>query len=315
VTLPPLPPTFLEVARTANGIRTSFRPDTENAVWTHFMHDDVFDEDACGDMSVAPDGIMRSLAVIRPDTAPRQRVLVIRTGLGPSNWSTTFTTALTPDSGATVGNTPQCTPLRMARMRDGLHAIIWTNPNTDSLFNAVYNSNNPQTLAFGTTIRRPIAMGNVSPRLMSLAFFNNEVLLTWTDEAGQRINTLRGTISASGITFNTGVSSTTVAHEESSDVVVDGDTMFIALRTATGVALHRRRASNLPYTVQTTCTGSNPFRGRLLFRDAENVWWIAESAMPQNSTNLRLRSFSDCSTRDMVHPLGIGQLYHHPGRP
>ena len=79
------PPTFIEVVSTANGLRTSYAPDRANASFAFFTHSDVFDNNACGDLAVAPDGIMRALAVIRPDTAPRSRALVIRTGLGPAN--------------------------------------------------------------------------------------------------------------------------------------------------------------------------------------------------------------------------------------
>src|SRR5688572_7598650 len=200
VTLPPSGPVFHEVVATANGLRTAVAADIPDEQFSFFTHSDVFDNDACGDLAIAPDGIMRALAVIRPTGEPRRRELVIRTGVGPSVWSTTFTTAVTPDTGGTqFGNVRQCTPLRMARVRDGLHAIVWTNSDTDSLFNAVYNSDNPQTIAFGRTIRIPVAMQGISPLRMSLAFMNDEVLLTWTGADEARLNTLRGTIDANGI--------------------------------------------------------------------------------------------------------------------
>jgi hypothetical protein len=313
--IPGAPPTFTEVVATANGIRTGFMPDTPNANWTYFTHGDVFADGACGDMAVAADGIMRSLAVIRPDTG-RTRALVIRTGLGPANWSTTFTTAVIPDTaGSNFGNVPQCTPLRMTRMRDGLHAIVWTNQTSDSLFNAVYNSDNPQTLNFGPAVARPAVLRGVSARNISLAFFQDQVRLLWTDTANQRINMLSGTLSANGITFSPTVQSTSAANEEISEPVVVNDTLFVAVRTTSGVELRRKTAANLPLAVHATCTNTGPFRGRLLFRDSSNVFWVSESAMPQNSTNVRLRSFSDCSTRDIEAPIVFGQLQYHPGRP
>jgi hypothetical protein len=155
----------------------------------------------------------------------------------------------------------------------------------------------------------------ISAPLLSPAFFRNEVHVMWSDVPNARINTLRGFINPDGVVVLGGpLIFTAVEHEEITDALVLGDTMFIAVRTPTAVELRSKRIPAVAFAVVASCPNPRPFRGRLLFRDAAGNFQVSETA-PGNITNLQLRSFTDCSTREIRHGLGVSHIYYHLGRP
>lgn len=310
-TTPSLPapvPTFHDVVTTADGVRTGYRPDQEGVSWQFHFHDDELDDAWCADLAIAPDGMMRSLAFLH--RAPGGNwLLSVRTGLGPSTWSSTFSTIGVPpvynfDNVPAVG----CHPVRIAHLKDSLYGIVWVT--NGELHNAVYNASAspPADLILGPVFPF-VSLEGISARRVSPIWWNDAVRLIWSPASAGRIQTVTGTLSPDGITFGPGATFTTVPHDELSNAVVHDGAMYIAARQDDHVRLFRTTTGGTGWEEAAACETTWRIRGKLLFADDVGDVWVAETS---SAFDNRLRNFSDCSTRAFPLPIVAGSLYYRP---
>jgi hypothetical protein len=306
--LPDRVPTFLDVVSTADGLRTGYRPDNDTSDWRFFRHDDLFDDNACGDMAIAPDGIMRNLALLRR-AEDGSWSLRIRTGLGPANWSSDLATIAVPNI---VGqnNIPAsaCQRLRIKHLRDQSFGIVWIANGV--LNNAVFTAGEPIDSAVALGPASPMTgAGNISASSGPLVGFNDNAVFVFPNAERTRIHTTTGTVSQGGINFIAGAT-TDFAHEALSDVVVRDSAMFLAALQGDTLRLLRATGAADWQVISSCPTTANGIRGRLLFADPAGDFWVAESIGTGVS---RLKNFNGCAARNLVLPILTGNLSYHPG--
>jgi hypothetical protein len=302
VSLPPVVPTFHDVASTANGIRTGYRPADDGASWQFFTHDDELDESWCADLAVAPDGRMRHLAFLHR-TSQNDWLLSVRTGLGPDNWSTTFSGVEVPPL-----ENVSCQPVRIAHLTDDRYAIIWT---ADAeLHHALYDSSAspPADLVLGEPVSVPSLEG-VSADRTALTWWNDEVQLVWSAAQGTRIQTMRGELTDEGITFGPSSTFTNVSHDAMSDVIVHAGAMHVAVKQDDRITLLGTTTGGTGWEEVASCPATVEMRGKLIFTDPGGVMWVAEGG----SAGSHLRNLVSCETRAFPLPIVSGRLQYHPG--
>lgn len=304
----PRPPSFYEVASTAGGVRTGQLADQEGASWTFFTHDDELEDEWCADLAVAPDGVMRHLALLHP-TADGSWRLSVRTGLGSTTWSSTLSGIEVPQPLDVEGMPAvSCHPVRIAHLTESLFGIVWISDG--ELHNAVYDSDASVAadLAVGPVLS-PSGLEGSTAGGVSLTLWNDEVRLVWSRPDDARIQMVSGALAADGIDFGPYASFTTVAHEQSSDVVGHDGALYIAARGDDGIGLYRTTIGGTGWEEVASCETEANIRGRLLFVDATGDFWVAEEVSEFDN---RLRSFTDCGTRPLPLAVVSGRLLYHP---
>lgn len=300
--LPPVVPTFHDVASTANGIRTGYRAADDTASWQFFTHDDELDASWCADLAVAPDGLMRHLAFLHR-TSENDWLLSVRTGLGPANWSTTFSGVQVPPL-----ENVSCQPVRIAHLTDGRYAIVWTAD--AALHHALYDSNAspPADLVLGEPVSVP-SLSDVSVDRMALTWWNDAVQLVWSAQQGSRVQTMRGELTDDGIVFGPSSTFTTVSHDAMSDAIVHEGAMHVAVKQDDQITLLATTTGGTGWEEVASCPATAEIRGRMIFADPGGVIRVAEGG-PAGS---HLRDFTSCETTPFPIPIVSGRLQYHPG--
>ena len=307
--IPGRPPTFLLVVPTGDGLVTGYRPDDATSEWRLFTHSDVLEQSQCGDMAVAPDGIMRHLAVLRRG-ADNTWALGLRTGLGPANWSSELSTIPIPTIQGSAPNVPAsiCQQLRIAHLRDNLFGIVWIADGT--LHNAVFTAGeeSPGDIAVGPVFG-PIGGTSTTSVNASLVQLNDNPVLVFSNPDRTRIHTLTGTLTPQGITFAAGAT-TEIAHEALSDVVVQDGAMFVATIQGDSIRLLRKAGAENWRLVAKCSSSATGIRGGLLYADGAGAFHATEII---GTGVTQLRTFIGCGRRNFVLPVTVDRLKFHPG--
>ena len=290
---------FHEVTRTANGMRTGYRIDQEGERWRFFTHDDQLEENWCGDLALSADGRMRYLAFMHR-TPAGPWMLSVRTGLGPSTWSTEF-------SGVEVSaGDGQCHGVRIQRVGDEKYVVVWRDEGT--LHHALFDP--AQSPPGDLTVGEPWTIPDPGPGQHTMVWWNNRVKYIWSAHDGNRIQTLTGDLEPTGVDFEQASTFTTLETDEISDAITHDGALYLAAREGDNIILLRTTTGGTGWEQLHSCESPTAhITGRFLYADQAGTMWVAERTASRDF----LRNLETCETTRFEVPIGIGRVFYHPG--